>query len=145
MNLQPEMFVDFDLPETCINKASILRHFKELSSILFQEETEDNRDPSSIRTKRYILQPMDLTDLDSLKSFIESGIIDVKLIDLPCIHISLPTLFLSECVLVYIQPDDVNPSLQYLQKVFKNNMIVVYEQIRPDDPFGSMMMKNLHV
>lgn len=75
--------MDFDLPETCINKASILRHFKELSSILFQEETEDNRDPSSIRTKRYILQPMDLTDLDSLKSFIESGIIDVKLIDLP--------------------------------------------------------------
>lgn len=144
MNLQPEMFVDFDLPETCTNKASILRHFKELSSIIFQE-TEDNHDSSSIHTKQYILQPMDLTDLDSLKSFIESGIIDVTFVDLSFIHTSLPTLFLSECVLVYIQPDDVNPSLQYLQETFKNNMIVVYEQIRPDDPFGSMMMKNLHV
>ena len=58
---------------------------------------------------------------------------------------SLPTLFLSECVLVYIQPDAVNPTLQYLEETFTNNVIVVYEQIRPNDPFGSMMIRNLHV
>lgn len=58
---------------------------------------------------------------------------------------SLPTLFLSECVLIYIQPDAVNPTLQYLEETFTNNLIVVYEQIRPNDPFGSMMIRNLHV
>ena len=58
---------------------------------------------------------------------------------------SLPTLFLSECVLIYIQPDAVNPTLQYLEETFTNNVIVVYEQIRPNDPFGSMMIRKLHV
>ena len=58
---------------------------------------------------------------------------------------SLPTLFLSECVLIYIQPDAVNPTLQYLEETFTNNVIVVYEQIRPNYPFGSMMIRNLHV
>lgn len=58
---------------------------------------------------------------------------------------SLPTLILAECVLIYINPDSVNPTLQYLQSVFPNSGILVYEQIRPNDPFGSMMVKNLHV
>ena len=59
--------------------------------------------------------------------------------------LSLPTLFLSECVLIYIVPEKVNPTLQLLQQSFPNSCIVVYEQIRPSDPFGQMMIRNLHV
>ena len=78
---------------------------------------------------------MDLTDCASLEAYLQDS-------PLSC---NAPTLFLSECVLIYIKPDLVNPSLQCLQKAFPNNVMVVYEQIRPNDPFGAMMIQNLHV
>ncbi|KAK8811205.1 hypothetical protein WA538_005364, partial [Blastocystis sp. DL] len=135
MGLQPKLFVDLDLEETCITKATIIRHKSELSEVVYGNTPFDVHDESpSIATDHYILHPVDLTDIKSMRLFISQFITNKD----------LPTLILAECVLIYINPDSVNPTLQYLQSVFPNSGILVYEQIRPNDPFGSMMVKNLH-
>lgn len=136
MNIQPDLFVEFDLLETCKNKAMIIRASSQLASVVYGDSPFDAASTSpEIVTSRYILKPMDLTDCASLEAYIKDS-------PLSC---SAPTLFLSECVLIYINPDLVNPSLQCLQKAFPNSVMVVYEQIRPNDPFGAMMIQNLHV
>lgn len=136
MNAQPELFAEFDLLETCENKAILIRTRPQLASVVFGDSSFDATSTSpEIVTSRYILKPMDLTDCASLEAYLKDS-------PLSC---TKPTLFLSECVLIYINPDLVNPSLQLLQKAFPNNVMVVYEQIRPNDPFGAMMIQNLHV
>lgn len=136
MQHRPLLFVDLDLPETCRTKAMIIRNKPELSRVVFGNQRVNPSDSTSvIETKEYILYPMNLTDTQAMRLFLSSGRIDL----------SLPTLFLSECVLIYIAPEKVNPTLQLLQQFFPNSCIVVYEQIRPSDPFGKMMIRNLHV
>ena len=73
MDLQPEMFVDLDLMETCINKCAIIHHCPQLSSVIYGELHHDTSSKSSIHTDHYILHPVDLTDTNRLKEFIESS------------------------------------------------------------------------
>lgn len=58
---------------------------------------------------------------------------------------SKPTLFISECVLIYLQPGDSNALIQWAAKTFPSCAFAAYEQILPDDAFGRMMQKNLAV
>ena len=73
MNLQPEMFVDLDLLETCMNKSAIIHHCPQLSCIIFGQNSHEDKNQPSIQTDHYILQPVDLTDTKSVKKFIESS------------------------------------------------------------------------
>ncbi|KAF9572865.1 hypothetical protein EC968_009349 [Mortierella alpina] len=56
---------------------------------------------------------------------------------------SLPTLFLSECVLIYIQPRDSDAIMDWVGANMAASLFVVYEQINPNDAFGAMMLRNL--
>ncbi|KAJ2801760.1 carboxy methyl transferase for protein phosphatase 2A [Coemansia helicoidea] len=54
-----------------------------------------------------------------------------------------PTLFVSECVLVYLGAEDSDALIDWITWAVPNAGIVTYEQIRPDDRFGQMMVANL--
>lgn len=54
---------------------------------------------------------------------------------------NLPTLFLAECVLVYMETAYSNEILRNIS--FPESMVVVYEQVNPHDAFGKQMMLNL--
>lgn len=56
---------------------------------------------------------------------------------------SAPTLFLSECVMIYLDPAHSQAILDWVTSQVKNCMFVLYEQIRPRDAFGQMMIRNL--
>lgn len=56
---------------------------------------------------------------------------------------TIPTLFISECVLVYIDPDSSGNIIESIAKTFPFASFVTYEQINPDDAFGEQMMSNL--
>ncbi|KAG0272443.1 hypothetical protein BGZ95_011814, partial [Linnemannia exigua] len=56
---------------------------------------------------------------------------------------ALPTLFLSECVLIYIQPGDSDAIVNWVGANMDASLFVVYEQINPTDAFGAMMLRNL--
>ncbi|KAI8589077.1 S-adenosyl-L-methionine-dependent methyltransferase [Geranomyces variabilis] len=54
-----------------------------------------------------------------------------------------PTLFLSECVLVYLAPTTSEEILRAAAAMVRSGVFVVYEQILPDDKFGQTMLQNL--
>ncbi len=57
---------------------------------------------------------------------------------------SLPTLFISECVLVYVRPDESSRVIEWAGNKFTGGSVIAsYEQIHPNDPFGQTMIRNL--
>lgn len=59
---------------------------------------------------------------------------------------SLPTLILTECVLVYLKPDESLKILHFLKDFFTGDLALLnYEMINPHDSFGKVMLENLEV
>ncbi|XP_056627239.1 leucine carboxyl methyltransferase 1 isoform X3 [Triplophysa dalaica] len=58
-------------------------------------------------------------------------------------HIKLPTLFMSECVLVYITPEQSSKLVHWIADTFPTAMFINYEQVNMDDRFGQIMIENL--
>lgn len=56
---------------------------------------------------------------------------------------NLPTYILSECVLVYLDPEVSRAIISWAAQKLSTAMFVIYEQIRPHDAFGRQMMTNL--
>ena len=56
---------------------------------------------------------------------------------------NVPTLFLAECVLVYMETAYSNTLLRNI--AFPESMVIVYEQVNPHDAFGKQMMLNLRI
>lgn len=65
---------------------------------------------------------------------------------LPDVDPNLPTLLISECCLIYLSPQEADDVVHYFTKtLFPSTSLglVIYEPIRPDDPFGRTMVANL--
>ena len=73
----------------------------------------------------YRLVTGDLRDLEALKTSLSSAGVDP----------SIPTLFLSECVLVYLEPEDSCAVIAWSAATFKRAAFVTYEQVRPNGIF----------
>lgn len=46
-------------------------------------------------------------------------------------------------MLIYISPEESNALLRWITELFEAPHFVIYEQIRPHDPFGKIMARNL--
>ncbi|RMZ76418.1 hypothetical protein DV737_g4790, partial [Chaetothyriales sp. CBS 132003] len=94
-------------------------------------------DGSRLKSPAYHIHPQDLRLLAPGKPA------------LPGIDTTLPTLLISECCLIYLSPDLADAVLQYfcISGLFNPSSvplaIVIYEPIRPNDPFGRTMISNL--
>ncbi|KAJ1512943.1 Leucine carboxyl methyltransferase 1 [Coelomomyces lativittatus] len=128
--LQQVKYFEIDFEETILHKISIIRKRKVLSQLLTQVRYEGTH----LVSEDYCLIPGDLRDWTTVLTSLESVGYDS----------SLPTLFISECVFIYIQPKYVDHLIQWIGQL-PCSIFVCYEQILPDDAFGSMMLKNLKV
>ncbi|MBE7179889.1 MAG: class I SAM-dependent methyltransferase [Terriglobus roseus] len=57
-----------------------------------------------------------------------------------------PTLILSECCLIYLSPSEADGVIRFFTKAIPEPAslsLVIYEPIRPNDPFGRVMISNL--
>ena len=57
-----------------------------------------------------------------------------------------PTLVMTECLLVYLKPDESAKILQWISDTFNEAPflgLINYEMIEPNDPFGETMIQNL--
>ena len=81
----------------------------------------------------YFLVSGDLKQFDSVESHLQELGLDK----------SIPTLFISECFLIYLTRQESDHILRQIQLHFKDACMLVYEQILPSDAFGSMMIRNL--
>lgn len=59
------------------------------------------------------------------------------------VDFSLPTIFLTECVLVYIEPIHCVNLLKWLSGHFPSAVFINYEQVNMTDRFGDVMLSNL--
>lgn len=57
----------------------------------------------------------------------------------------LPTLVLTECLLVYMRSEDSEMILSNFARLFLNVGFVNYEMIGPDDKFGQQMIENIEM
>lgn len=59
------------------------------------------------------------------------------------VNFNLPTMFLAECVLVYVDASATSSLLKWLASKFPNSLFVSYEQVNMKDKFGQVMLSNL--
>lgn len=55
----------------------------------------------------------------------------------------VPTLLVSECCLCYLEPHQALEVIRHFADKIPNLAVVLYEPIKPDDPFGRQMVSNL--
>lgn len=58
---------------------------------------------------------------------------------------SVPTLYIAECVFVYIEPKRVDDILKWIANNSQFAVMVSYEQVLSDNPFGKTMISNLRM
>lgn len=87
----------------------------------------------SLDSDRYCIIGADLRDLPGLEEKLKKFQINPE----------LPTLFLSECVLVYMTPEKSSKLLNWVAHTFPTAMFINYEQVNMNDRFGQIMIENL--
>ena len=99
-----------------------------------------SQDDESLGAPSYYILPLDLRTL----SLAPEGASSSKLGD---IDVSLPTLLLSECCLIYLDPIAADNVVKYFTKcLFPQSTplgLILYEPINPFDAFGKVMVSNL--
>ncbi|KAJ9058947.1 carboxy methyl transferase for protein phosphatase 2A [Entomophthora muscae] len=58
---------------------------------------------------------------------------------------STPSLFIAECVFVYIEPEKVDEILKWISSSTTFSVMVSYEQVLSNSSFGKMMISNLQM
>lgn len=130
----PCRYFEVDFKDVTCRKVEVIQQTPALQAVLAAGEG-DTVDAAGGRiiTSNYSLVPVDLRDTDVLAAQLQSAGFDL----------SAPTLVVSECVLVYMEPAASNKVVAWLAAHLPCAVMVVYEQIHPHDAFGRQMVSNL--
>lgn len=90
-------------------------------------------DAHSLDSDRYCIIGADLRDISNLDEKLKKFQLNPE----------LPTLFLSECVLVYMTPAQSSNLIHWAAETFHTAMFINYEQVNMSDRFGQVMIENL--
>ncbi|KAJ2437004.1 carboxy methyl transferase for protein phosphatase 2A [Coemansia sp. RSA 2424] len=126
-------FFEIDFAEITAKKAATIYRHPDLKALLPQD-TKVALGGSELHSSRYSLISGDLREFKThvVPKLVERGFDPNE-----------PTLFLSECVLIYLDPQHSDQIIDWVTQSVPNAAILTYEQIRPDDRFGQMMIDNL--
>ncbi|KAI7901788.1 leucine carboxyl methyltransferase [Cokeromyces recurvatus] len=127
-------YFEVDFPEITMKKAMMIKKHKELLHLLDNvNQVKIERGGMDLKSPDYCLLGGDLREWTTCsKRLIDAGL-----------DFQAPTLFLSECVFIYLPPEDSTHILKWITDYMKNTMFTLYEQIRPEDAFGKIMIRNL--
>ncbi|KAK2792621.1 carboxy methyl transferase for protein phosphatase 2A [Onygenales sp. PD_12] len=156
------LYHELDFPTNTIAKIKSIRSSPLLHNALRISGPEDvniSPDGDALHSKYLHIHPVDLRTLSTATSPTLLQGVDR----------TLPTLLISECCLIYLSPTDaVNVLSYFTQTLFPSSQsqtvapahpshptpsvsasaplaLILYEPIRPDDPFGRTMVSNLAV
>jgi [phosphatase 2A protein]-leucine-carboxy methyltransferase len=122
--------------EVTSKKALVIKKHKELTSHL-GEDLRVTGGGTGLTSAAYSLQPVDLRKppSDIFGPLLEAGMLCP----------SLPTLFLAECVFVYLSPSVSSSLINYFATTFSGNGCagLVYEMFGLGSKFGRVMKDNL--
>mmetsp|Transcript_14505 Transcript_14505/g.27865 ORF Transcript_14505/g.27865 Transcript_14505/m.27865 type:complete len:358 (+) Transcript_14505:40-1113(+) len=132
----PTRYIEVDYHEVTAKKTAIIASKEPLWSVL--DDDANSVKPHGVAveivTQNYSLVAADLRQPEQLERALAKAHFDA----------SVPTFFLAECVLVYLEPPHSHALLQHCSKACAApSVFVLYEQICPDDAFGRQMLINL--
>jgi len=126
----PKKFFEVDFPHVVKHKTKLIQQSPKLTSCI---EGLTIANDGGISGVNYSLSAADLHKLEQVEAaLVLSGISP-----------SLPTLFLSECVLIYVSPDRSAELIKWTSTFFQKGMFILYEQIKPFDALGQVMLRHL--
>eukprot|EP01025_Chloroclados_australasicus_P045242 TRINITY_DN4939_c0_g1_i5.p2 TRINITY_DN4939_c0_g1~~TRINITY_DN4939_c0_g1_i5.p2 ORF type:complete len:332 (-),score=32.89 TRINITY_DN4939_c0_g1_i5:253-1248(-) len=137
--ITPRLYLEIDFANVFQRKAQVILATPALQQMVYGDQAiteqikQDALGYGRVSSEKYRTIPTDLRNLEQLQE-------ELQKINL---QFNLPTLILSECCLVYLEPEDSQKVVNYFGTHFDNAIIVVYEQICPDDAFGKQMVMNL--
>ncbi|XP_031617022.1 leucine carboxyl methyltransferase 1 [Contarinia nasturtii] len=126
-------FIELDFPMVTSRKCMAIKRHKNLLSKLHCEDGEVRFNPTDMHAANYHVMGVDLRHIDEIENKLKQAEVDF----------TLPTLFLAECVLVYIESEHCSNLLKWLSSHFSSGFIVNYEQVNMNDRFGEVMLSNL--
>ena len=101
-------------------------------ALFSQLENATDAGEGALRSTHYALVPCDLRETTALDAALRAAGMDP----------TAPTFLLSECVMIYMPAENSRAILEWASRSFPRLAAVLYENIRPDDAFGAMMIRN---
>ncbi|CAH0391860.1 unnamed protein product [Bemisia tabaci] len=132
-NVPFKKFVELDFPAVTARKIWSIKKKPLLANMIQEEGEEVIFDKTNIHSKSYHLIGVDLRDVKDLDAKLRSINLDF----------SAPTLFISECVLVYIEYPLAQNMLSWISSTFISALFICYDPINMSDKFGEVMISNL--
>lgn len=129
-----ENFTEVDFPAVTARKCHCIKRSKTLLQDLAVNEDGDIRISSSeLHATNYHLVGSDIRDLVEFHQKLRESEVDF----------SMPTAFIAECVLVYVETHHSDALLRWIADHFPCAILLNYEQVNVDDRFGHVMVDNL--
>ncbi|KAM4812964.1 leucine carboxyl methyltransferase 1 [Urocitellus parryii] len=134
-DLLPCKYFEVDFPMIVTRKLHNIKNKPLLSKPIVELHSEDmlHMDGHTLDSKRYAIIGADLRDLSELEEKLKKCNMNTQ----------LPTLLITECVLVYMTPEQSANLLKWASNTFETAMIINYEQVNMGDRFGQIMIENL--
>ncbi|KXS12054.1 leucine carboxyl methyltransferase 1-like protein [Gonapodya prolifera JEL478] len=129
---QPAQYFEIDFPEITSLKIASIKKNEQLSRSLGTIDISSGG--AELHSQAFHILPGDLRTFHPsiTDALVKSGF-----------NKDIPTLILSECVLVYLDPSRGDSIISWCSENLRRAVFVTYEQILPDDVFGRMMLRNL--
>ncbi|XP_050442714.1 leucine carboxyl methyltransferase 1 [Adelges cooleyi] len=126
-------YVEVDFSSVTSKKCFLIKRSNSLLQSISSQEGEVQMVGSDLHGSDYHIIGTDLRNLAELENKLsQSGI-----------NFEIPTMFLAECVLVYMRPESSSLLLQWIANKFNDVFFVNYEQMNMGDNFGRIMLDNL--
>ncbi|XP_015914126.1 leucine carboxyl methyltransferase 1-like [Parasteatoda tepidariorum] len=132
-NVTVKSFIEVDLPPVTSKKCYIIRNRKNLLRMVATEDDDIQFSSCELHAGEYHLVGSDIRNTSELEGKLLNGLVDT----------AVPTVFLSECVLVYNEESLTSNFLKWVGEKFRTALFINYEQVNMGDKFGNVMIENL--
>lgn len=126
-------FIEMDFPTVTSRKCYAIKRNKLLLGKIHTEDGEVRFNLTDLHAPNYHVVGVDLRNIDEVAKKLRQADVDM----------SVPTIVLAECVLVYVEPSNCAALLGWLASSFAQAVFINYEQVNMRDRFGDVMLSNL--
>ncbi|XP_013415836.2 leucine carboxyl methyltransferase 1-like [Lingula anatina] len=133
--LSPRNFTEIDFQGITSKKCYYIKSRKQLLEKIAKEDGEISFNSFDLHAANYHIVAADLRDVAQVTRKLHEAGIDPK----------LPTAFIAECVLVYMETSKTEALLKYFADHFHTAFFINYEQVNMEDRFGEVMLQNLRI
>ncbi|XP_054268298.1 leucine carboxyl methyltransferase 1-like [Macrosteles quadrilineatus] len=126
-------FTEIDFPSVTSKKCFYIKRNKTLLDEIYVEDGEVRLSATDLHAGNYHVVGADLRNLAEVQHKLAQAEISFD----------IPTIFIAECVLVYIETALVSQLLSWIVSAFPTAFFINYEQVNMGDKFGQVMMNNL--